>query len=88
LAAACFVKAFGVAFLGRPRTAIANSAEEVDGFSRAAMFAFAALCLIAGVLPGFVIDGLAPVTQTSFGQQNARASDRRLVDRHTDCRKP
>jgi NADH:ubiquinone oxidoreductase subunit 5 (subunit L)/multisubunit Na+/H+ antiporter MnhA subunit len=69
LAAACFVKAFGVAFLGRPRTAIANSAEEVDGFSLAAMFAFAALCLIAGVLPGFVIDGLAPVTQTLLGSR-------------------
>jgi hydrogenase-4 component B len=36
----------------------------VDRFSLAAMFALAALCLAAGILPGFVIDGLAPVTQS------------------------
>jgi len=63
LAAACFVKAFGVSFLGRPRSAAADNAKEVDGFSRAAMFIFAALCLLAGVLPGFAIDSLAPVTE-------------------------
>src|SRR5579859_6656042 len=33
LAAACFVKAFGVSFLGRPRTQRAAQAHEVDGFS-------------------------------------------------------
>ncbi len=52
LAAACFVKAFGVTFLGRPRTKAAEDATEVDRFSLAAMFAFAALCVVAGVLPG------------------------------------
>ena len=62
LAAACFVKAFGVTFLGRPRTPAADRAQEVDRFSRGAMFLLAALCLVAGVLPGFVIDGLSPVT--------------------------
>ena len=61
LAAACFVKAFGVTFLGRPRTPQAEKAQETDRASLTAMFAFAALCLVAGVLPGFVIDGLAPV---------------------------
>src|SRR5213078_2688961 len=35
LAAACFVKAFGVTFLGRPRSASASGAEEVDTFSLA-----------------------------------------------------
>jgi len=30
------------------------------------MFVFATLCLLAGVLPGFVIDGLAPVTEGLF----------------------
>src|SRR6185503_14231248 len=61
LAAACFVKAFGVSFLGRPRTKAARAAEETDRFSLTAMFAFAALCLFAGILPGFFIDALAPV---------------------------
>jgi len=67
LAAACFVKAFGVTFLGRPRTPAAANARETDRASLAAMFAFAVLCLIAGILPGFVIDGLAPVTQSLVG---------------------
>jgi formate hydrogenlyase subunit 3/multisubunit Na+/H+ antiporter MnhD subunit len=61
LAAACFVKAFGVSFLGRPRGIAAQQAKEVDGFSRLAMFVFDALCFAAGILPGFAIDGLAPV---------------------------
>jgi hydrogenase-4 component B len=63
LAAACFVKAFGVTFLGRPRTRAAADAREVDSFSLCAMFGFAALSLLAGILPGVVIDLLAPVTQ-------------------------
>ncbi|MCC2664622.1 MAG: hydrogenase 4 subunit, partial [Geminicoccaceae bacterium] len=62
LAAACFVKAFGVTFLGRPRTPAAATALEVDRMSLAAMLVFAALCLLAGILPGVVIDALAPVT--------------------------
>ena len=67
LAAACFVKAYGVVFLGRPRTPAAESAREVDRFSLSAMFILAALCFVAGVLPGPVIDMLAPVTQDMVG---------------------
>ena len=54
LAAACFVKAFGITFLGRPRTEAARRAHEADRFSLTAMFALAALCLLAGILPGLV----------------------------------
>ncbi len=61
LAAACFVKAFGVSFLGRARSPAAARAEEVDRWSLGAMFAFAGLCVVAGVFPGLIIDGLAPV---------------------------
>jgi hydrogenase-4 component B len=67
LAAACFVKAFGITFLGRPRSAVAAEAQEVDRFSLAAMFGAAALCLLVGVLPGVLIDALAPVVQTLLG---------------------
>ena len=67
LAAACFVKAFGMTFLGRPRTAPAANASEVDRYSLAAMVVFAALCLLAGILPGLVIDLLAPVSQALVG---------------------
>src|ERR1700680_1132512 len=41
LAAACFVKAYGVAFLGRPRSGPAETADEVDRCSLAAMFILA-----------------------------------------------
>jgi hydrogenase-4 component B len=61
LAAACFVKAFGITFLGRARSQAAERAGEVDRFSLAAMFAFAGLCVFAGVFPGLIIDALAPV---------------------------
>jgi hydrogenase-4 component B len=53
LAAACFVKAYGVTFLGRPRTCAAEAASETDRFSLAAMFILAALCLAVGVLAPF-----------------------------------
>lgn len=67
LAAACFVRVFGIVFLGRPRSAATKSAGEVDDWSLGAMAALAALCVIAGVLPGLVIDGLAPVAQAVVG---------------------
>jgi formate hydrogenlyase subunit 3/multisubunit Na+/H+ antiporter MnhD subunit len=69
LAAACFVKAFGVTFLGRPRSPAAANAREVDRFSLVTMFAFAALCLLAGILPGLVIDSLAPVVSGLVGDR-------------------
>jgi formate hydrogenlyase subunit 3/multisubunit Na+/H+ antiporter MnhD subunit len=67
LAAACFVKAFGVTFLGRPRSDAAAQAQEVDRCSLAAMMALAALCFVTGVLPGPVIDLLAPVVAPLAG---------------------
>jgi hydrogenase-4 component B len=77
LAATCFVKAFGVTFLGRPRTPAAERAQETDRVSLASMFAFAMLCLLAGVLPGLCIDALAPVvhglTGTRMPQQGTLA---------------
>ncbi len=69
LAAACFVKAFGVTFLGRARTSAAEHACEADRLSLAAMFFFAALCLAAGILPGVFIDALAPAVQSLVGDR-------------------
>lgn len=69
LAAACFVKAFGITFLGRPRSAAMEQVREVDRYSLAAMFTLAALCLLAGILPGFVIDGISPVTLSLIGNR-------------------
>lgn len=67
LSAACFVRAFGITYLGRPRTAEAAEAVETDPFSRAAMVGFAVLCVLAGVFPGAVIDALAPCAELLLG---------------------
>jgi formate hydrogenlyase subunit 3/multisubunit Na+/H+ antiporter MnhD subunit len=75
LAAACFVKVFGISFLGRARTVAAAEAKEVDGFSLAAMMLLAALCLLAGVLPGLFIDALAPVAKSMVGDSMPHQSD-------------
>jgi formate hydrogenlyase subunit 3/multisubunit Na+/H+ antiporter MnhD subunit len=69
LAAACFVKAFGITFLGRARSNAAAEAHETDRYSLTAMFAFAALCLLAGILPGLFIDALAPVATGLVGDR-------------------
>lgn len=67
LAAACFVRVYGITFLGRPRSQAATDAKETDSFSLAAMMALAALCLIAGVVPGLFIDVLSPIVQALTG---------------------
>ena len=69
LAAACFVKAFGIAFLGRARTRAAREAEEADRFSLAAMLALAMLCVAAGIFSGFFIDSLAPAIGQIVGER-------------------
>jgi hydrogenase-4 component B len=69
LAAACFVRAFGITFLGRPRQPQAAQARETDRWSLAAMFVLAAVCLMAGILPGYFIDALAPVVTGFVGER-------------------
>ena len=67
LAGATFVKTFGISFLGRPRSNEAATAQEVDRFSLAAMALLAALCLVTGIVPGFFIDAVGPITQQLAG---------------------
>jgi len=67
LAAACFVKAFGVTFLGRARTSQAENAREADGYSLASMAILASLCLLVGVLPSLAVDALRPVVDMLVG---------------------
>lgn len=67
LAAACFVKAFGITFLGRARSQSALKAREIDVFSRASMFVLAATCLFAGVVPGAIVEALAPAVRQLTG---------------------
>jgi len=67
LAAACFVRAYGIAFLGRPRSPEAADAHEVDGWMRAAMAGLAVLCLTVGVLPMIAILPLSQVVADLVG---------------------
>ena len=59
LAAACFARVYGVAFLGRPRTAKAEHATEVPLFMRIPMAALASGCVLIGVAPGIMFRPLA-----------------------------
>jgi formate hydrogenlyase subunit 3/multisubunit Na+/H+ antiporter MnhD subunit len=61
LAAVCFVKVFGVVFLGRPRRPAAASAREVSTVMLGPMAGFAAICAVVGVLPQSVLRLLRPV---------------------------
>jgi hydrogenase-4 component B len=63
LAAACFVKVFGVAFLGRPRSAEAERASEAPLAMRGAMALLAAGCMLIGILPGVFLRPLASLAQ-------------------------
>ena len=56
LAAAAFVKAFGISFLGLPRSERAASAAEAPFGMRLAMWLLLALCLVIGLVPGPVLD--------------------------------
>ncbi len=67
LAACCFVRLFGICFLGRPRTAAAMEARDVDNWSVGAMTGYATLCLLCGIFPGAVIEGLSPVSSALLG---------------------
>jgi NADH:ubiquinone oxidoreductase subunit 5 (subunit L)/multisubunit Na+/H+ antiporter MnhA subunit len=67
LAAACFVRAYGAAFLGRPRAPEAEAAHEVDAPMRGAMAALAGLCLAAGIFPLALIALANPVLRMLAG---------------------
>jgi hydrogenase-4 component B len=59
LAAACFVKAFGISFLALPRSEHAARANEAGPAMRAAMALLAILCLVLGIAPNLILPALA-----------------------------
>ncbi len=60
LAAACFVKAFGVVFLGEARSDAPSRAHECGGLMRLTMIASALLCLGIGLWPAGALRLVAP----------------------------
>jgi len=75
LAAACFVKVYGIAFLGRPRSRRVRRTREASRGMILAQALLALFCLLAGVLPTFVVAALGRVSQgiTDHGLPSAMA---------------
>jgi len=67
LAAACFVKVYGVSFLGTARGRKVAHAREVDVGMRAGMALLAVLCVILGIFPSVVIGAIAAIPQMLLG---------------------
>jgi hydrogenase-4 component B len=61
LAAACFVKAFGMTFLALPRGEGAEKAHESPGLMLVPQGFLALLCLVLGLCPGFLLEVLRGV---------------------------
>jgi hydrogenase-4 component B len=59
----CFVKVYGVAFLGQHRHTIVEKPRDADGWERAGMLWLALGCLALGLLPVFVIGQLNNVSR-------------------------
>jgi len=72
LAAACFVKAFGIAFLAKPRSMRAETAQEVSAVMLAPMAGLAVLCVLLGVWPQGMITLISSVL-ADFSGLNAGA---------------
>lgn len=71
LAAACFVRAFGISFLALPRSRAAAEAHEAPSGMIASQVFLAVLCLGFGLAPGMVLSALDGVTASLPGLQPA-----------------
>jgi hydrogenase-4 component B len=69
LAAACFVKAFGISFLALPRSREADRAHESPAVMLVPQAMLAALCVALGLFPGHVLRVLATVMASLPGIQ-------------------
>ena len=61
LAAACFVKVYGITFLARPRTVAAEQAQDVPPSMSLAVSLLGAVCVLIGIFPGIALQPLTTV---------------------------
>ena len=87
LAAACFVKAFGVMFLGRARTDAAQRASEVDAWQRAAMFVLVAFACSLEFSPA-LSSTRSHLSRTAGRRYHAPAGVSALALDRSDCEEP
>ncbi len=69
LAAACFVKAFGITFLAQPRSSHAAEAHEASPSMVTGMGLLAAVCVFLGLFAPVFVGLFDPLTQQLTGQQ-------------------
>jgi hydrogenase-4 component B len=67
LAAACFVKAFGISFLALPKSEAAASAREVSRSMQVGMGILAAGCVALGLGATWVLPVFDPITEQTIG---------------------
>jgi hydrogenase-4 component B len=67
LAASCFVKAFGITFLARPRSRYAENAKEVSFSMKAGMFFLSFLAVVFSLAAGVIIKLLVKVAGAATG---------------------
>jgi hydrogenase-4 component B len=67
MAVGCFVKLFGIAFLGSPRTKCAEKARESSGSMRFGAGLLAALSLVLGIFPILLFKALGPLVSDLSG---------------------
>ena len=67
LAAACFVRAYGTVFLGRPRSVEADTAHEAPFVQTTAIGLLAVLCALGGLFGGFTAYAIGPLLTSLAG---------------------
>jgi hydrogenase-4 component B len=72
LAAACFVKAFGITFLALPRSVAAEQAHEAPLSMRAGMVILAAACFVLGLGATWIVPLFDAVTRSTLGVAASR----------------
>ena len=71
LAAACFVKAFGITFLALPRGEGAEKARESPALMLVPQGVLASMCVVLGLVPGWVLEALRGVAGSLPGVRPA-----------------
>lgn len=74
LAAACFVKAFALTFLAKPRSHVSESAKESPFSMNIAMAILTIACLLMGLLASFITPILASISKSLQPLQNGYSS--------------
>jgi hydrogenase-4 component B len=75
LAAACFTKAFGIVFLGEPRSDFARNAQSPGKLMQTPMAVLAALCLAIGLAAPWVVGNMESVLVDVTGEESTVISE-------------